>query len=79
MCHAATNWMGDDGFLRFVDARYKKFNYLGDVTRASGKVVEKLQREGKNVCKLDLWTSNHRDQITATAVAEVELPSRAGR
>lgn len=75
LCHAATNWMGDKGHLAFVEARYKRFNYLGDVTWASGKVVEKLVRDGKNIVKLDLWTTNHRKQITATAVAEVVLAS----
>ena len=37
--------------------------------------LEKLQRDGKNVVKLDLWTTNHRKQITATAMAEVILPA----
>lgn len=79
LCHAATNWIGDKGFLSFVDSRYKKFNYLGDVTWATGKVVEKFERDGKKMVKLDLWTINHRDQITATAVAEAELASRGDR
>lgn len=79
MCHAVQNWIGDGGFLCFVDARYKKFNYLGDVTWATGKVVEKFERDGRKLVKLDLWTYNHRDQVTATAVAEAELASRAGR
>jgi len=79
MCHAATNWLGDHGFLTFIDARYKKFNYLGDVTWARGKVTEKLERKGKKLVKLDLHTINHRDQVTATAVAEAVLPSRGGK
>lgn len=78
MCHAVTNWMGDKGHLAFIDARYKRFNYLGDVTWGGGKVVEKLERDGKKLVKLDVHTINHRDEITATAVAEVELESRAG-
>lgn len=79
MCHAVQNWVGDGGFLSFVDARYKRFNYLGDVTWASGKVVEKFERDGRRMVKLDLWTTNHRDQVTATAVAEAQLASRGGR
>jgi len=78
MCHAATDWIGDDGFLSFIEARYRRFNYLGDVTWATGKVAEKLERDGKKMVRLDLWTVNHRDQVTATAVAEASLPSRAG-
>jgi acyl dehydratase len=79
MCHAVQNWLGDGGFLSFLDARYKKFNYLGDVTWATGKVTEKFERDGRKMVKLDLWTFNHREQVTATAVAEAELASRAGR
>ena len=79
MGHAVQNWLGDGGFLSFVEARYKKFNYLGDVTWASGKVTEKFERDGRKLVKLDLWTTNHRDQVTATAVAEAELASRGAR
>ena len=32
----------------------------------------------KKMVKLDLFTVNHREQVTATAVAEAVLPSRAG-
>ncbi len=77
MCHAVDNWAGDDGFLRRIEARYKRFNYLGDVTWATGKVVEKLERDGRGLVRLELWTINHRDQITATATAEAELPRRS--
>jgi acyl dehydratase len=76
MCHAVTNWIGDNGHLAFIDARYRRFNYLGDVTWATGKVAEKFEREGAKMVRLDLWTKNHREQITATAVAEAVLPSR---
>jgi len=77
MCHVVTNWMGDRGHLSFIDARYKRFNYLGDVTRGRGKVTEKFERDGKKMVKLDVSTVNHREEVTATAVAEVVLPSRA--
>ena len=76
MCQAATDWIGDDGFLSFIDSRYRRFNYLGDVTWATGKVAEKFERDGKKMARLDLWTENHRDQVTATAEAEVSLISR---
>src|SRR5262249_4840912 len=78
MCHAVQNWVGDRGRLSFIEARYKKFNYLGDVTWATGKVIEKLERDGRKLVQLDLWTINHRDQITATAGAGARLPSRGG-
>ena len=35
------------------------------------------KRDGEKIVRLDLWTVNHRDQVTATGVAEAKLPSRA--
>jgi len=78
MCQAVTDWMGDDGHLGAIDSRYRRFNYLGDVTWATGKVAEKFERDGRKMVRLDLWTINHREQITATAEAEATLASRAG-
>lgn len=77
MCQAVTDWVGDDGFLSFVEARYRRFNYLGDVTWATGKVTEKFERDGAKWVRLELWTENHRDQVTATAEAEARLASRS--
>ena len=66
-----------DSFFRRTGSDFKRFNYLGDVTWGRGKVVEKFERDGKKMVKLDVQTVNHRDEVTATAVAEVELESRA--
>ena len=71
-----TDWIGDDGALTRIEARYHKFNYMGDVTWVKGKVAEKAVRDGRGFVTLHVECINHRDEITATATAEAELPRR---
>jgi acyl dehydratase len=74
LMQAATNWMGDDGMLRRIDAQYRKFNYMGDVTWIKGRVAEKARENGKNIVRLEVWCDNHRGEQTAKARIEVVLP-----
>jgi acyl dehydratase len=71
-----TDWIGDDGALTRLEARYHKFNYMGDVTWVKGQVTDKFERDGKAFVRCDLQCVNHRDEVTATATAEAELPHR---
>jgi len=71
-----TDWIGDNGFLSRIEARYRKFNYMGDVTWVKGRVTDKFERAGKAYVRCELECVNHRDEVTATAVAEAELPHR---
>jgi len=71
-----TNWIGDNGFLTMIDARYHKFNYMGDVTWVRGRVTDKFERDGKGYVRCALECVNHRDEVTASATAEAELPYR---
>jgi acyl dehydratase len=74
--HLLTDWMGDDGFLRTLNARVTRFNISGDVQFVKGKVLEKT-REGKNaVVKIEVWAENQRGEISAKGDAEVLLPSK---
>ena len=56
--------------------RYRRFNFMGDVTWCRGKVTEKLERDGKAYVRCALECVNQRDEVTATATAEAELPRR---
>lgn len=70
----ATNWMGDDGMVRKIEAQYRKFNYMGDVTWVKGTVAEKARENGRNVVRCQVWCENHRGEQTAKAMIEVVLP-----
>lgn len=76
LIQGVTDWMGDNGRITKIDARYHKFNYMGDVTWVKGKVAEKNERDGKGFVTLHVECVNHRDEVTATATAEAELPKR---
>jgi acyl dehydratase len=71
-----TDWIGDSGRLSRLEARYLKFNYMGDVTWVKGQVTDKLERDGKGFVRCHVECVNHRDEVTATATAEAELPKR---
>jgi acyl dehydratase len=76
LCQGMTDWIGDQGLLTRIEARYHKFNYMGDATWVRGQVSDKFERDGKAYVRCELQCVNHRDEVTATATAEAELPHR---
>jgi len=76
LIQGVTDWIGDNGCLTSIEARYLKFNFMGDVTWVRGRVMDKYERDGKGFVRCELECVNQRDEITATAVAEAELPKR---
>jgi acyl dehydratase len=68
--------MGDNAHLTKIDARYLKFNYMGDVTWVRGQVTDKFERDGKGFVKIAVECVNHREEVTASANAEAQLPKR---
>ncbi len=74
LCHLMTDWIGDDGLLTAIDVRYRRFNFMGDVTWCRGEVTEKFERDGKAYVRCALECRNQADAVTATAVSEAELP-----
>jgi acyl dehydratase len=76
LCQVVTDWVGDNGMLATIDARYHRFNFMGDVTWIKGRVTEKFERDGRAYARCALEAVNHRDEVTATATAEAELPRR---
>ena len=75
--HLLTDWMGDDGFLKTLNARVTSFNLWGDVQFIKGKVSETLRDGPSGVVKVDVWGENQRGEITVQGDAEVVLPIRS--
>ncbi len=71
--HLVTNWMGDAGFLRRLNARVLRHNLIGDTTWCRGRVTAK---GGGGVVALELVGTNQRGETTASATAEVVLPTQ---
>lgn len=80
MIHGCTDWMGDDAWLWKLRAEFRKFNYVGDAQRITGKIVRKYLAEDANglhpAVDLELACINQRGEITAPGSATILLPSR---
>jgi acyl dehydratase len=74
--HLVTDWMGDDGFLSRLRCEFRKFNYVGDLTKVTGTVTAK--HDGGRV-EVELACTNQRGEVTCPGDATVLLPTRAGR
>ena len=72
----ATNWMGDNGFVRAVSARLKMPVIFGDCNYFKGKVTGKRLEDGMGLVDLELWGENQFGQLTIKGSAVVELPRR---
>ena len=83
MGNAVTNWMGDNGFLRRLSVKLRRFNLVGDTTWCGGRVIAKrLDRDCGSLAPayavdLELSGRDQRAQQTATGTATVLLPSRS--
>ena len=72
----ATNWMGDNGFVRKLSARLKMPVIFGDCNYFKGKVAGKRKEDGMALVDLELWGENQFGQVTIKGSAVVELPCR---
>lgn len=76
MLHGLTNWCGDDGLVRFIEAKFTNLNLIGDTTYCKAKVAGKRKDGDKSLIDLDLWTVNQRGTTTTEGKAVVQLPNR---
>ena len=76
LTHALTDWMGDDGWLLRLRCEHRKFNYIGDTTWVRGRVVDKVQADGRNEVHLEVGCWNQRGEETTPGTAVVLLPTR---
>jgi acyl dehydratase len=76
LCHALTDWMGDDGWLWKLRCEHRKFNYVGDTTWVRGRVVDKVQLDGRHEVHLEVQCENQRGETTTPGTAVVLLPTR---
>jgi acyl dehydratase len=76
LTHALTDWMGDDGWLFKLRCQHRKFNYIGDTTWIRGKVMDKVQADGRNEVHLEVACWNQRGEQTTPGSAVVLLPTR---
>jgi acyl dehydratase len=76
MVRLATNWMGDDGFLRGYKWRHLKRTAIGDTLIGKGKVINKYIKNGEHLVDLEIHLENLRGNITEAALATISLFSK---
>ncbi len=71
-----TDWMGDDGTLRKLNASIRHPNVVGDTNTLHGEVTKKMVVDGEHLVELQVRNENQSGLPTAYATATVALPSR---
>jgi hypothetical protein len=77
LVHLVTDWMGDDGFVRWMDSQDRRMNFLGDATWVKGRVARKFIENDERLVELDVWGENQDGQKHTTAKVAVKLISKA--
>ncbi len=76
LIHLLTDWIGDDGFVKSLNAQVTRFNIWGDVQFIKGKVLGKLREGDDSVIEVEVWAENQRGEVTAKGYGKVLLPSK---
>lgn len=76
LTHVITNWMGDAGWLWKTKTEYRRFNFVGDMTWAKGRIVSKAIEKGHHIVDIEVACENQLGEVTAPGFARVILPSR---
>jgi hypothetical protein len=74
--HLLTNWMGDDGFLKKMNAQCRGIIYHGDTTWCKGKVTKKYMEGNDHFVDCEIWAENQKGEVTTPGQATIVLPSR---
>ncbi|MBI2910337.1 MAG: MaoC family dehydratase N-terminal domain-containing protein [Chloroflexi bacterium] len=76
VAQTATNWMGDDGFVKKFYVEIRRFNFIGDTTWCRGKVTRKYAEGNEHLVDCELWAESQRQETTAPGRATIALPTR---
>lgn len=69
----ATNWMGDDGFLRRLNIQVRRHNMVGDTVWITGRVVGLEPTAEGGIVNCEVRARNQDGELSAVGGAEVVL------
>jgi hypothetical protein len=70
-------WAGEWGMVVHSNCAYRGPAFTGDITISNATVIDKLvDDQGRSIVQVDFKMTNQLDATMATAVAEIELPTR---
>ena len=73
-----TDWIGEEGCLKKLNARYSGMDVPGSPVYWKGAVTRKFVENGEYWVECDLWLENVGGEKTTTGSVVVILPSRSG-
>jgi acyl dehydratase len=73
MGHVVTDWMGDDGFLQFLDVQVRRHNVLGELVTCTGTVT--AVDPASRTVEIALNAVNQDGHESARGTARVVLPA----
>jgi acyl dehydratase len=76
LTHQLTNWIGDAGFLRKSKCQIRRHNPDGDAIFIDAVVTRKFVEDGKHLVEISQKATTFRDELSASGVAIVELPTK---
>ncbi len=74
LSHVVTDWMGDDGFLQYLDVQVRRHNVLGELVTCDGYVTVVDGQTG--TVDITLHAENQDGHESARGTAKVVLPRR---
>ncbi len=77
LVQGATDWMGDDGWVKSMDSQDRRFNFVGDLTWIKGKVTKKYVEDGEPLVELSLRAENQDGEVHTKSVFVIRLISRS--
>lgn len=77
LVHHCTNWMGDDAWLHRLRGEFRAFNYFGDTTWLTGRVVDAyLHAEHGPAVDIEITGTNQRGETNVAGTATILVASR---
>jgi len=68
-----TNWIGDDGFVKKLDAQTRRPWYFGDTIWVKGKVINKYVENNEHLVDIEERSENQNGIVTESGNATVRL------
>jgi len=75
--HMLTDYAGDAGWLRRLQVKFIRHNFIYDTSWCHGVVTAKREGPEIGTVDLDVWIQDQRGERTAEGTATLELPLRA--
>jgi hypothetical protein len=77
--HYLTNFAGDDGFVHYARCEFRNFNYVGDVTWITGKIIDKrIDPELGALIEIEINGTNQRGKENIRGSGVILVATRNG-